>query len=103
MRTPLNSRLALAVVALLGLTGAAAHAQIGETYYIPLPSTQVKIWADTQTNLAENDILRVGIALTVTAPEFWLYFLGALFIAVTLFLPNGVVGLVKKLTGGRKP
>jgi urea transport system permease protein len=37
--------------------------------------------------------------LTVTAPEFWLYFLGALFIAVTLFLPNGVVGLVKKLKG----
>jgi urea transport system permease protein len=35
--------------------------------------------------------------LTVTAPEIWLYFLGALFIAVTLFLPNGVVGLVKKL------
>ena len=28
-------------------------------------------------------------------PEFWLYFLGALFIGVTLFLPNGVVGLVK--------
>ena len=37
--------------------------------------------------------------LTVTAPEFWLYFLGALFIAVTLFLPNGVVGLVRKITG----
>ncbi|EJE52139.1 urea ABC transporter, permease protein UrtC [Acidovorax sp. CF316] len=36
--------------------------------------------------------------LTVTAPEFWLYFLGALFIAVTLFLPNGVVGLVKKFS-----
>jgi len=35
--------------------------------------------------------------LTVTAPEFWLYFLGALFIAVTLFLPEGVVGLAKKL------
>lgn len=34
--------------------------------------------------------------LTVTAPEFWLYFLGALFIAVTLFLPNGVVGLVRQ-------
>ena len=31
--------------------------------------------------------------LTVTAPEFWLYFLGALFIAVTLFMPQGVVGL----------
>jgi urea transport system permease protein len=37
--------------------------------------------------------------LTVAAPEFWLYFLGALFIAVTLFLPNGVVGLAKKLLG----
>ena len=35
--------------------------------------------------------------LTVAAPEFWLYFLGALFIAVTLFLPNGVVGLVKQI------
>ena len=34
--------------------------------------------------------------LTVAAPEFWLYFLGALFIGVTLFLPDGVVGLVKK-------
>ncbi|MDB5880593.1 MAG: urtC [Ramlibacter sp.] len=34
--------------------------------------------------------------LTVAAPEIWLYFLGALFIAVTLFLPEGVVGLVNK-------
>ncbi len=35
--------------------------------------------------------------LTVTAPEFWLYFLGALFIGVTLFLPQGVVGFVQKI------
>ena len=34
---------------------------------------------------------------TVAFPEFWLYFLGALFIAVTLFLPDGIVGGVKKL------
>ena len=40
--------------------------------------------------------------LTVTAPEFWLYFLGALFIAVTLFLPDGVVGLWKKLGSKKK-
>lgn len=39
--------------------------------------------------------------LTVTYPEFWLYFLGALFIGVTLFLPDGVVGLIKKLKGGK--
>jgi urea transport system ATP-binding protein len=37
--------------------------------------------------------------LTVAYPEFWLYFLGALFIGVTLFLPDGVVGLFKKLKG----
>ncbi|MDC6168542.1 urea ABC transporter permease subunit UrtC [Paucibacter sp. XJ19-41] len=36
---------------------------------------------------------------TQAFPEFWLYFLGALFIAVTLFLPNGIVGLFRKLTG----
>ncbi|WP_374561816.1 urea ABC transporter permease subunit UrtC [Ideonella sp.] len=34
---------------------------------------------------------------TQVVPEFWLYFLGALFIAVTLFLPNGLVGLVAQL------
>ncbi|HYR24556.1 MAG TPA: urea ABC transporter permease subunit UrtC [Aquabacterium sp.] len=34
---------------------------------------------------------------TVAFPEFWLYFLGALFIAVTLFLPDGIVGGVRKL------
>ena len=36
---------------------------------------------------------------TQVFPEFWLYFLGALFIAVTLFLPNGLVGLVSRLKG----
>ena len=39
--------------------------------------------------------------LTVTAPEFWLYFLGALFIAVTLFLPQGVVGLIRHRKEGQ--
>jgi len=37
--------------------------------------------------------------LTVAYPEFWLYFLGALFIAVTLFLPHGIVGLARKWKG----
>jgi urea transport system permease protein len=32
---------------------------------------------------------------TVAFPEFWLFFLGALFIAVTLFLPQGIVGLFR--------
>ncbi|MGZ5584743.1 MAG: ABC transporter permease subunit, partial [Usitatibacter sp.] len=34
--------------------------------------------------------------LTGSAPELWLFFLGALFILVTLFLPDGVVGLAKR-------
>jgi urea transport system permease protein len=34
---------------------------------------------------------------TVAFPEFWLYFLGLLFILVTLLLPHGIVGGLKKL------
>jgi urea transport system permease protein len=34
---------------------------------------------------------------TQVVPEFWLYFLGALFIAVTLFLPEGLMGLSNKI------
>jgi urea transport system permease protein len=34
---------------------------------------------------------------TVAFPEYWLFFLGALFIVVTLFLPEGVVGLGRRL------
>jgi urea transport system permease protein len=39
---------------------------------------------------------------TVAFPEYWLYFLGAMFIAVTLFLPQGIVGLVRKFTGKKE-
>ena len=35
--------------------------------------------------------------LTVAAPEYWLFFLGGLFIVVTLFMPQGVVGLVGRV------
>ena len=31
---------------------------------------------------------------TGVMPDFWLFFLGGLFIAVTLFLPKGVIGAV---------
>jgi len=36
---------------------------------------------------------------TVAFPEFWLFFLGLLFVLVTLFLPRGVIGLLRR--GGR--
>jgi urea transport system permease protein len=34
-------------------------------------------------------------------PEYWLFFLGALFVGVTLWLPDGVVGLWRKLRDKR--
>ncbi len=34
--------------------------------------------------------------LTGVAPETWLFALGALFVFVTLYLPNGIVGLLKR-------
>ncbi len=36
---------------------------------------------------------------TQAFPEFWLYFLGALFIFVTIFLPQGIIGLVRRAKG----
>jgi len=37
---------------------------------------------------------------TQAFPEYWLYFLGALFIAVTLFLPQGIIGLLRRAKVG---
>ncbi len=39
---------------------------------------------------------------TSAVPEFWLFALGALFIGVTLLLPNGVMGLFAKRAGKRE-
>jgi urea transport system permease protein len=39
---------------------------------------------------------------TVAVPQFWLFFLGLLFVVVTLFLPQGVVGLGRKLWQARR-
>ena len=35
---------------------------------------------------------------TVAYPEYWLYFLGLLFVLVTLLLPRGLLGLGQSLT-----
>ena len=34
---------------------------------------------------------------TAAFPDLWLYALGLIFILVTLFMPQGVLGLMKKL------
>ncbi|MBL8470464.1 MAG: urea ABC transporter permease subunit UrtC [Rhodocyclaceae bacterium] len=38
---------------------------------------------------------------TMSFPEYWLFFLGLMFILVTLWLPDGIVGLWRKLRSGR--
>ena len=40
---------------------------------------------------------------TGALPEYWLFCLGALFVIVTLFLPQGILGLIDRLTARRKP
>ena len=37
-----------------------------------------------------------SVFFTVAFPEYWLYFLGLIFILVTLFLPRGVMGLLQR-------
>ena len=39
---------------------------------------------------------------TVAYPEAWLLILGGLFVVVTLFLPKGIIGLLDKITHGKK-
>jgi len=39
---------------------------------------------------------------TVAAPDYWLYFLGGLFIVVTLFFPRGIVGIFSRFSSPNK-
>ena len=41
--------------------------------------------------------------LTGTLPESWLFCLGALFVGVTLFLPQGIMGVIDRLTARQRP
>ena len=36
---------------------------------------------------------------TMAFPEYWLFFLGALFVGVTLYLPSGVIGFLRSIPG----
>ena len=94
-----------------GVAGALYVTQVGiinPSEMSPANSIEIAIWAAVGGRATLiGPILGAFLVngakswLTVAYPEFWLYFLGALFIGVTLFLPEGVVGLVKKLRGGR--
>jgi urea transport system permease protein len=106
--SPLPYKLSIWVLSaiLCGIAGALYVPQVGiinPGEMSPAQSIEMAIWAAvggraTLIGPVVGAFLVNGAKswLTVTAPEFWLYFLGALFIAVTLFLPQGVVGWVQR-------
>jgi len=112
---PLPYKLAIWTISavMCGVAGALYVPQVGiinPSEMSPANSIEIAIWAavggrGTLIGPIVGAFLVNGAKswLTVTFPEFWLYVLGALFIAVTLFMPQGVVGLVKKLKKGGTP
>ncbi|MEW5709149.1 urea ABC transporter permease subunit UrtC [Pelomicrobium sp. G1] len=95
-----------------GIAGALYVPQVGiinPSEMSPANSIEIAIWvAVGGRGTLIGALVGAGIVngakswFTVTFPEFWLYFLGLLFIAVTLFMPRGIVGLVQQLAA-RKP
>jgi urea transport system permease protein len=90
---------------LCGIAGALYVPQVGiinPSEMAPANSIEMVIWvAVGGRGTLVGPIVGAGLVngakstFTAAFPEFWLFFLGALFVAVTLFLPRGVVGLLR--------
>lgn len=90
---------------LAGVAGALYVPQVGiinPSEFSPLNSIELVVWVALGGRAtlygAVFGAFAVNYAksyLTAALPEVWLFFLGAMFVFVTLFLPYGVVGLVK--------
>jgi urea transport system permease protein len=97
---------------LAGLAGALYVPQVGiinPSEFSPANSIEVAIWvAVGGRGTLVGAVLGAGIVnfvktyLTGAAPEIWLFFLGALFVLVTLVLPTGVVGLARQWQSRRR-
>ncbi len=97
---------------LSGIAGALYVPQVGiinPGEMSPANSIEIAIWvAVGGRGTLIGAIAGAGIVngaksfFTQAFPEYWLYFLGLLFILVTLFLPDGVVGLVRRLMAKAK-
>ncbi len=91
---------------LCGLAGALYVPQVGiinPSEMSPTNSIEAAVWvALGGRGTLIGPLLGAGLVngmkswFTVAFPEYWLFFLGALFIIVTLYLPKGVIGLLKK-------
>jgi urea transport system permease protein len=91
---------------LCGIAGALYVPQVGiinPGEMSPANSIEIAIWtAVGGRGTLVGPVIGAGLVnaaksiFTVAFPEFWLYVLGAIFILVTLFLPEGVVGLARR-------
>ena len=108
---PLKYKLAIWVISavMCGIAGALFVPQVGiinPGEMSPAASIEIAIWAavggrGTLIGPIVGAFFVNGAKswFTQVFPEFWLYVLGAMFIAVTLFLPQGIVGLVRGPNG----
>ena len=102
---PLKYKLSIWVLSavMCGIAGALYVPQVGiinPSEMSPAASIEMAIWAavggrGTLVGPIVGAFFVNGAKswFTQAFPEFWLYFLGALFIAVTLFLPRGIMGI----------
>ncbi len=91
---------------LAGVAGALYVPQVGiinPSEFAPLGSIEIVVWVAVGGRAtlygAVVGAILVNFAksyLTAALPDAWLFGLGALFVLVTLFLPNGVMGLFRK-------
>jgi urea transport system permease protein len=91
---------------LAGIAGALYVPQVGiinPGEFAPLNSIEIVIWvavggrATLYGAALGAFMVNYGKSyLTAALPEVWLFALGAMFVLVTVFLPRGVVGLVKR-------
>ncbi len=89
---------------LAGIAGALYVPQVGiinPSEYSPANSIEIAIWVAVGGRGTLYGAIMGAFAvnfaktwLTGAAPEVWLFFLGLLFIVVTLFMPKGIAGLI---------
>jgi len=97
---------------LCGLAGALYVPQVGiinPSELAPANSIEIAIWVavggrGTLLGAALGAFVVNGAKsyLTVAFPDLWLFFLGALFIGVTLVMPDGIVGLATRRRRAKK-
>ncbi|MCM2679168.1 urea ABC transporter permease subunit UrtC [Echinimonas agarilytica] len=90
---------------LAGVAGALYVPQVGiinPSEFSPLNSIELVVWVALGGRATLYGAVVGAIAvnysktyLTAALPEVWLFTLGAMFVLVTLFLPRGIVGLMK--------